>query len=121
MILCVLLLECSSKTAFIRHLSYSHHILKWIIMVNPETLIRNFTFSKYCKDFVALNPNLLPLEATAVKNSSMSHQNLTPEKHSSPQTPHHNQVAVEAIRPSPVTPTHRTPGKRSQNRMVIIG
>ena len=57
---------------------------------------------------------------TAVKNSSMSRQNLTPEKQSSPQTPNHNQVVVGAIRPSPVTPTHRTPGKRSQNRMVII-
>ena len=89
-------------------------------MLRPETLIRNFTSSKFYKDFVALNPNLSQLEAPADQHANISSQYLTPKKHFSPRTPKNNEVLVEAVRSSPVTPSQRTPGKRNQNQMVII-
>ena len=89
-------------------------------MLRPETLIRNFTSSKFYKDFVALNPNLSQLEAPAGQQANISSQYVTPKKHFSPRTPKNNEVLVEAVRSSPVTPTRRTPGKRNQNQMVII-
>lgn len=89
-------------------------------MLRPETLIRNFTSSKFYKDFVALNPNLSQIEAPADQQANISSQYITPKKHYSPRTPKNNEVSVEAVRSSPVTPNQRTPGKRNQNRMVIM-
>ena len=111
--------ESCCRSSFIRHVSYNHHLLEWMVRMKPENFIVNFTSSKFYKDFVELHPNLLHQEANFTQAINTYVGSFTPKKYSSPGKTNHKELAYGELR-SPAHQSFRTPEKRNQNRMVIF-